>query len=66
MTNRCSVNYTCYTKTKFFFFAVYFTVNALVEHVVSNVLYSKQDMSQSLSTADFILKVHDRSEYLLK
>ncbi|XP_060064523.1 phosphatidylinositol 4-phosphate 3-kinase C2 domain-containing subunit beta-like, partial [Ylistrum balloti] len=41
-------------------------VHTLVEHIVCNVLYNHlTDVSQSFSSTDFILKVSDRSEYLL-
>ena len=69
-------------KTKDFILKVYilshltinflFTVNSLVEHVINHVLYSclsgslPSHMVESLKTEDFILKVYDKSEYLLK
>ncbi|XP_033752921.1 phosphatidylinositol 4-phosphate 3-kinase C2 domain-containing subunit beta-like, partial [Pecten maximus] len=41
-------------------------VHTQVEHVVCNVLYNHlTDISQSFSSKDFILKVTERSEYLL-
>ncbi|KAK3611626.1 hypothetical protein CHS0354_018322 [Potamilus streckersoni] len=46
-------------------------VNSLVDHVISHVIYScfqpvmPKHMMKELKTEDFILKVFDRSEYLL-
>ncbi|CAH1786121.1 unnamed protein product [Owenia fusiformis] len=40
-------------------------VHSAVEHVISNVLYTLCDDLGQLTTDDFILKVHGRSEYLL-
>ncbi|KAK3101653.1 hypothetical protein FSP39_005228 [Pinctada imbricata] len=49
---------------------IHFTcdIHSNVEHVISNVLYNhliQGDMMSQLSTEDFILKVYDRTEYLL-
>ncbi|XP_060563765.1 phosphatidylinositol 4-phosphate 3-kinase C2 domain-containing subunit beta-like isoform X2 [Ruditapes philippinarum] len=46
-------------------------VHSLVEHIINHVLYSRltgsmpSHMIESLKSVDFILKVNDRSEYLL-
>ncbi|XP_064599757.1 phosphatidylinositol 4-phosphate 3-kinase C2 domain-containing subunit alpha-like [Liolophura sinensis] len=40
-------------------------VDLLVEHVISQVLYTQFEETGSLTAADYILKVYDRSEYLL-
>ena len=48
------------------------TVDSLVEHVINHILHSSLSaylpahMTQVLKSVDFILKVNDRSEYLLK
>ena len=50
------------------------TVNSLVEHVIEHILYSclssdvelPRHMTEALKAEDFILKVYDKSEYLLK
>lgn len=52
------------SKYNMFFLTVYCLVELVIETVIYNHL--QIDHQQNLSTRDFILKVYDKSEYLLK
>ena len=47
------------------FVLFFISVHCNVEHVISNILYNHLH-SDGYSAEDFILKIYDKSEYLLK